>query len=470
SPAVPAAGETIRVTARVTSATPNPEVRLWHRLDNNNGDGAWASKLMFDDGVASGDAAAGDGIYTATLTEYTGNGQIAQFYVTAQAGGQASQMPKWGRDRPAMVVVDTPSGVGDLRRMRFVLSAFDLRTINDQDNPTGSYGYAFPRLANHYFNMTLIINERDVVYNCEIRNSGSPWTRGGGLSRGKFKLPKDQLFRGKVKYSYDNDAGGGSRHHNRITRHWLYLLGHPANEHEYIQVEVNNAGSALREEVEPLGNDMMDRIYQDGSQGDLYRIDDEWWFTDAWGRSSRNSDWSYKGTDNAGRYRTEWIKRTREDEDDFAALISMFRKINSGYTQAEIETLIDPVAVMKMSAVRGYIYDWDSFSLNRGKNGYLYRRSTDGRFMFFHWDSDLAFQDANNIFYNGMTGFRPYLLQSYNFRLFKHYLARLVEEFTRNSPRINAWLQAEESASAQYDVSGAYQTWFANREAPANAL
>ena len=467
SPPVPPPGQAVTVTARITSPVASPQVTLFHRLDNANGDGSWANKPMFDTGT-SGDEAAGDGVYSAQLTEYGANGQIVQFYVVAMANGLASQSPIGGRERPAMYVVDAASAVSDLRKMRFVVSAFDLRDISEQDSPTGSHGYSFPRLSNHYYNMTTIVNEKDIVYGCEMRNSGSPWTRGGALDRAKFKFPKDKLFRGKVKLSYDNDASSGSRHHNRIHRYWLYLFGHPANENEYFLVEVNAGGNALREEVEPLANDMLDRIYGDGSMGELYRIDDEWWFQDNWGRTQRDADWSYKGTDNAGRYRTEWMKRTRENDDDHSALINMFKTVTAGaYTQPQIDAIIDPYATMQMSAVRGYTYDWDSFSLNRGKNGYLYRRSTDGKFMFFHWDSDLAFQDANNIFVNGMVGFRSYIQKPYNFRLYKHYLATLVENFARNSARMNAWLLAEEDASSQYTVSTAYQSWFAARETPA---
>ena len=68
--------------------------------------------------------------------------------------------------------------------MRFVLSALDLADLSGQDSPTPPNGYAFPRLANHYYNATAVINEQEVIYNCELRNSGSPWTRGGDLSRG----------------------------------------------------------------------------------------------------------------------------------------------------------------------------------------------------------------------------------------------------------------------------------------------
>ena len=80
----------------------------------------------------------------------------------------------------------------------------------------------------------------------------------------------------------------------------------------------------MREEVEPVANDFLRRNFNEGVKGNLYRIDDEWWFTDGWSRSNRNADWRYKGTDNPGRYRTEWMKRTNEWEVVFSALINLF--------------------------------------------------------------------------------------------------------------------------------------------------
>jgi hypothetical protein len=476
SPPVPAPGQAVRVTAHVSSQTPAPQVLLFHRLDNTTASGAWTSKVMSDDGVSGGDERAGDGIYTAQLTEYGQSGQVVQFYVQASVpGGPFSQEPREGEDRPAMYVVDTPTPAGDLRRMRFVVSALDMKAISDGGDsshppiPTPPYGYAFPRLSNHYFNTTLIINENDIFYGCEIRNTGSPWTRGNEnpLQRAKFKFPRDSLFRSKERLAYRTyDVGYWS--HDRIVRYWLYLLGNPVNENEFILVEVNNRGSGVREEIEPYGNDFLDRNYENGSQGELYKIDDEWWFQDNWNRTSRNADWSYKGSDNSGRYHSEWMKRSRENEDDYSALISFFKKVYVGsYTQADIERLVDPDAIMKASAVAGYIHAWDYFSLDRGKNSFFYRRPTDGRFFFLPWDMKRSFDNAGAPFYNGMPGFRPWLEKPYNMRRFKHYLNRLLENYTRNSARIAFWLQAEENASAQYPFNFPYSNWFTNREGSA---
>jgi lamin tail-like protein/CotH protein len=467
SPAVPRSTDDVKVTARVVSLSPISSVQLFHRIDNVNANGAWSSKPMFDDGVNGGDALAGDGIYTATLTEHKVNGRIVQFYVRAAAqNGQSSQLPKRGPGRPAMYVVDDRAIARDLRTARFVVSAYDLDAI--ANGGVSKHSYRFPRLSNSYKNMTFISNEDEIFYGGEIRNSGSPWTRGGDLSRGKWKLPEDRRFRGHQKFYYDNDPTAGRMHHNRITRYWLYLLGHPVNENEFIRVIVNNGSASIREDTEPLGNDLLDRLFENGSNGELYRIDDEWWFADNWStRNNRNADWSYKSSENPVRYHSEWMKRTMEDDYDYSALINLFRTTSSPstYTQAQIERLVDAEAVLKMSAVRGYIGDWDSFTLNRGKNGYLYRRWSDGKFMFMHWDSDLAFQSTSEVLYNtGRPGIGSYISKPYNLRRFYYYLTELLENYTGNSARIDAWLQAEEDASSAFTVnSSQYYSWFSGR-------
>jgi len=467
-PAVPRSTEDVKVTAQVVSSSPLATVELVHRVDNANNDGAWSSKPMYDDGLSGGDAVAGDGIYTATLTEHRVNNRIVQFYVRATAqNGQSDQVPRLGAARPALYLVDDRAILRDLRTERFIIGAYDYGAIGGNGD-TGKYGYRFPVLSNHYFNMTFIHNEEDVFYGGEIRNSGSPWTRGPGLSRAKWKLPNDRRFRGHEKFYYDNDAEGTPRHHNRITRYWLYLLGHPVGENEYVRVIINNNAATLKEDTEPLGNDLLDRLFENGSSGELYRIDDEWWFADDWNnRGQRDADWNYKGTDNPVRYHSEWMKRTLEDDYDYSALINLFRTVSTNYTQSQIERLVDAEATLKMAAVRGYISDWDSFTLSRGKNGYLYRRWDDGKFMFMHWDSDLAFGDAGAALYNsGRPGIGPYIQKLYNLRRFYNYIAELVDNYATNSARLFAWLAAEEDANNSFTVQTAtYRNWCSSRRA-----
>jgi hypothetical protein len=418
---------------------------------------------MYDDGSRGGDAAAGDGVYTAQLAQHKVNGRIVQFYVRAQTvNGQSCLQPRLGATRPAMYVVDDSVRPTDLRLARFVVSAYDLGAIANGN--TAKYRYRFPPLSNHYKNATFISNEKDIVYNAEIRNSGSPWTRGGDLSRGKWKVPEDHRFRGHIKFYFDNDPEAGRLFNNRIIRYWLYLLGHPTGENEFIRLIINNGSASLREDTEPVADDFLDRNFENGAAGNLYRIDDEWWFTDAWDRGYRDADWSHKGTDNAGRYRTEWMKRTNEDRDDFSDLISFFKLVSGAFSQQESDRVIDPYATMQMFVVRGYVDDWDSFSLSRGKNGYFYRRASDGKFQFLHWDSDLTFGNTSAPMYSGVPRVGNWIAKPYNLRVFCYYLAELLDNYTKDSARLGAWLQAEEDASDSYPINAStYRSWCNNR-------
>lgn len=467
-PAVPRATEPVRLTVRVVSPEPLQAVQAIHRADNANGDAAWTSTPMRDDGGA-GDAVAGDGLYTVELSQYQRHGQVAQFYVLAETvAGRQTVLPRGGAARPALFVTDNTSRSSDLRLARFVVSQYDLGAIGNGES--APYDFKFPRLSNHYKNATFISNERDIYYNAEIRNSGSPWTRATSLDQGKWKLPEDRRFRERMKFFYDRDPTLGRLFNNRMTRYLLYRIGHPASENEFIRLIINSGAAQLREETEPVGNDMLDRIVPEGARGNLYKIDDEWWFRDDWEREYRDADWSYKGTDNAGRYRTEWMKRTNEDEDDYSDLIALFQTFSGTYSDADSERLMNVHETMKMFVVRGYIDDWDSISLNRGKNGYMYRPPNDSRFHFLHWDSDLTFGNSGASFYNGLAGVNTWIRRPANLRVFHLYLAELVEHHTRNSARTARWLEAEEAASSEYSSeAGRYLGWFNARHNPAIA-
>ena len=49
---------------------------------------------------------------------------------------------------------------------------------------------------------------------------------------------------------------------------------------------------------------------------------------------------SISWTDNPGRYRSEWMKRTRENEDDHSALVSFFKKVYQGDRHVTFQTCI----------------------------------------------------------------------------------------------------------------------------------
>lgn len=498
SPAIPKSGDMVTVTARVEPAAGNPTVELFSRLDNRAGDEDWESSVMFDNGAGGGDAVANDGIYTAVLGTRSDN-SIIQFYVKASSPGGSTLLPPpasedWtqfhqipGVDddhlRPAMYVVDDGAprlSSRGLRHQRFIISARHKDALQTSIGQSATFNYAFPRLSNQFFNCTFIGNEKDIIYNCETRKAGSPWQRvdGFGLDQGgktsKWKSPGDRRYRGWSRRSMDQDPAVGRAYHNRITRYWLYLLGHPSNENEFVKVIINGGSPFLRESAETVANDFLKRIEEDGENGELYRIDDEWWFDDNWGRTPRDASWTYKGTDEPERYHAEWMRRSREAEYDYSSFTTFLEAVNDpNFPQEVMERMTDIDMMAANAVVRGWIDDWDNFTRDRGKNGYQLRRHSDGKFMLLQWDSDLTFGNASAQFVGGLTrGFFGTVNQSaakqaqyyYVKRKFNYYLGEMLDKYTHDSPRLETWLSLEELASPEYSsTASTYNNWNSSR-------
>ena len=467
SPPVPTSSDPVLVTAEVDGAT---TVNLRHRLDTLAANGVWNTTIMFDDGATGGDEVANDGVFSATLTNYQSDSNIVQFYVEATSGGGTTIEPRLAPESPAMWVVDNTAHPTDLRIQRFVISARD-QDASGGNGESATYNHAFPRLSNHYFNTTFIDDDRTIIYNSEMRKSGSPWTRSSGsdFSRMKWKPPGDRPFRGYTKRAVDNDAGGGRAYHNRIIRYWLYLFGHAANENEFVRVVINGGNASLREDVEPNANDFLKRNWEDGHKGELYRIDDDWYIRDDGGRNNINADWENKLTDEPERYSGEWIKRSRESEYDYSSFVNWVESVGSNnFTRAEIERMADIDMMAANAVVRGWCDDWDTLTRNRGKNGYFLRRYTDGKWMLIQWDSDLTFGNANAAFFGNLAGVRNFFDKPYVRQRVNYYLGEMIDKYTAGSPRLAAWFQAEEDASNTYSSNeSTYNNWNNNRVARA---
>jgi len=469
SPAVPNSGDPVTVSARIDSAAPLTSVEAVYRLDNSNGNGTWQRRTMTDDG---------NGLYSVDLNQYTSNGNIIQFYVEAIAGGQPTFQPIYGPDRPAMWIVDNRTMPTVLLRERFVISAHDRRALtSDNSNGAGAaFNYNFPRMSNHFFNATFIANESEIYYNAEIRKSGSPFTRStnSAIDHGKWKLPGDRLFRNRRRSVIDaSGTGQGSGtprfHDDRIARYFLYQLGHPINEMEFTHTVVNTDAIKSRESHEPISNDFLNRNFPDGTDGTLFRIDDEWRFTSDDGnqRQSRNADWSYKDTDNPTSYQSEWIMRTRESDHDFSTFIEFVRTLDGTFDEGEANRMANARMLGLNAAVRGYDADWDTITVDRGKNAYMYRPTDGSGFMLLHWDGDRVFERGNQAILGGRTGVSKYFAQPYVRRYVNYYLTKLLDEHTRNSARTIAWMDAETASVAGSTVDmekSHYLNWFNSRE------
>ena len=488
SPVVPIVGQTMAVTARVSSpGSALTSVVLKHRLDSN-----WASAAlqaspfpntttMVDTGTG-GDLVAGDGIFTAqfllsSFGGYNANGAIVEFYVLATAAnGLTGQFPRGGAAAPGLWIVDSQAQPTDLRRMRVVISAYWNDALN-HDSGTGGhtvkFNYKFPRHSDHYFPCTYIHNDGTAFYGSSVRKTGSPFTRqtDGNLTRGVVSLPGDRPFRDHGKLYWDNDASGGTMLHNRIHRYWLYLLGVPGNENEVCRVTKNNTTYAVRETSETFDKDMLNRIWPNGSDGQFYEMDDRFTIADDGATRLSNTDgsWDYSppnspGAENPASYHNNFHPKSRESEYDYSALTEWFRQIEqtgSALTQEQLERMVDVKAMAAYAAVRGYTSDWDNITMSRGKNGFMFNRPSDHRWTFLHWDSDLSLQQnrIDDPVVGTLTNVGTFYGLPYVRRQLGYYLTQMIGPLAGNGTRIGAWITAEEAASTSYSLPSTYATW-----------
>ena len=471
SPAVPTTGQAVTVTARVDSANPLTAVELVYRLDNASGNGTWLRSAMTDDGT---------GLYSTSVSQYTGQGNIIQFYVEAAAGAVKTTQPRFGAAKPAMWIVDNRTMPSQLLRERFIISNYDRQALTTTIGGSATFNYNFPRTSNHFFNATFISNESEIYYNAEIRKSGSPFTRANdaNIDHGKWKLPGDRLFRGRRRSVIDASGtpqGSGTPrfYDDRIARYFLYQLGHPVNEMEFTHTVINTNAFNLRESHEPISNDFLDRNFPGGSDGTLLRIDDEWRVTDDNAAStsrpsSRNADWSYKNTDNPIAYHSEWLMRSRESDYDYGSFVELTRLIQDGRTDEETMNRVADVNMLALNAtVRGYDADWDTITVDRGKNAYMFRPKDGNGWMLLHWDGDRVFERTTQAILGGRLGVSTYFNRPFVRRQMNYYMTKLLNEHTKGSARTQAWMQAESDSVAGSGVTmpiAHYTNWFNNRE------
>lgn len=489
SPAVPDTSDDVKVTARIFSATTLGSVELRVREDNINNSNAYQTINMVDNGT-NGDSTANDGLYTALVTNHKVDGRRVQFYIKATAtNGQATYQPAPGSTRPGMWIVDNRNIPTDLRRQRFIQSAYDLEQMRTNTNPYGGArsenGYKYGRLSNHYFPMTFIHNETDVYYMAEMHEGGSRWhrTTQPQLKAGKWKLPDDRAFRGRTKCSYDHDTDYGMDYsqgddnqkkrgpiNTRMVGYLLYLCGYEASNDEEFTYTINTRNDYplypydVKTDCEVTDNELIQRSFKDGGDGEMWEVSEVFYYNDNYGDTFGISDWEHKGTDESVRYWTEYPMRMREQYWDYSPLINMFKVVGDSNSSRDLlERTIDTNAMMREQAVRGVCGDWDS-AFGGGKNGYLYRKPTSGKMIPVNWDNDAAFSpnDGSNAVLGGQTPPTPgspnpnansrpfygmYVDKPWVRRAVNYYLTELIDNYAKgDSQRTIAWLNAQKNA------------------------
>ena len=474
SPPLPAANQDAVVTARFHApASFQPTLR--YRIDTGDAvDPSYTEVPMVDDG-SSGDAVAGDGVYSATIPGQS-SGTVVAFVVAARTTqGDTSVFP---------AVLQDNSG---LPRECVVMFGDTI--------PSGSFGHyhlwmtqnwidrwsAHGGLSNEYHDGTFVDGGGRVIYNIQGRFAGSPYHQYLGspvttLGGQHWSMPEDDQMLGTTSFNKQHVPGNNTLDDDTLQReqtsYWMARqVGMPWNYRRYYTLFVNgNQHGPLMEDAQVPGGDVINQHWPNDNNGFLYK--NNGWFEGATtvdGNGYMNftmPSWCVLGkfTTTIGgvagqfklpRYRWMfWVRQYPDSANNFTnvlALITAANLSNGASFYNSMEALVDTEEWMRMSALEHATGDWDSFFTQNQWNMYNYK-PTAGKWTALKWDWNITLgggtatwgPDAGQLFNVGSND--PIMGKLQNYAPYRRAYLRALNDIANlamNNTRVNPVLDAK---------------------------
>ncbi len=386
SPAVPSANQAVVVTSRVSDPDGVASVNLRYRVDPS----ATLTTLAMRDDGAGGDAIAGDGIYSATISGRAAATLVAFRVEAVDAAAVTSVFPALAPAQECLIRWgDTnPSGNFAHYHLWSTAATESARTAS----PTA--------LNNTWRDATLVYNNDRVIYNVGFRDKGSPWHGGGGDFA--VAVPTDDRLLGATERVFASTGNGGSEATGLRGRlaSWLHQqLGVPYLHAHYIRLYRNGGlHRNVSEDLEQPDSDYAESWFPSGLEGDLYKValwfefqDNNTTFNDVNATAERFLTVGnlYK----PARYRWNFQRRPNDGTaNNFTNLFDLVTAANST-SPSYVPNLLQLVDVEQWMRVFGcgwIMGDWDMWSYNKGQNMYVYKQPG-ARWGLMRWDTDFTF-------------------------------------------------------------------------------
>ena len=395
SPVLPADRQPVQITARVSSFTDRPNIRLNYRLDPSP---TYRTMSMVDDGT-SGDEVAGDGIYTGTIPGQA-TGVLVAFFLEATDGTVASSVAKFpadGAGGDALVRFGEIQPTGNLPTYRLWMTQANFNTWSSRN-----------KLNNTPLDCTFVIGNQRVIYNTVALYAGSPYIAPGycgpdcGRCGYSITFPDDDRFLGSADLVLDwaGGHGGETTALQEQMAYWMAgKMGLPTCHRYPIRLHVNGVTddqrNVLFEAVNQPAAEFIKAWSPGDHNGDFYKVDRGFEFSDGGGLTADPMPTlqvfnTSGGVKKKARYRWNWSKRADDDPNNYTNIFNLVDAVNAvgpePYT-TRTEALVDVEEWMGIFAVEHIINNFDSWGHDIGKNMYAYKPQQ-GKWQIYMFDLD----------------------------------------------------------------------------------
>ena len=416
APVLPAANQPVVVTARAHDSHGVASVQLSYRLDPAT---TYSTAPMTDNGTG-GDAVAKDGIFSATIPGQT-SGTLVAFYVQATDSFAPSALATSPNDAPVRECLVRFGETIPTGNFPVYLIWMTQATFNAWDSRHN--------LDNRLNNVTFVLGNQRAIYNVQARYAGSPYiapgfnTPSGNRCGYSIEIPSDDRFLGSTDLVLDWPGGHG-RENTALQEQMAYWMADRMNlaysHRYYIRLHVNGVtdmqrGGVFEAVIQP-GSEFVETWVPDDTDGDFFKIDRAFEFSDGGGTSAdpmpRLQPYTTPDLVNGGtmkkteKYRWTWLKRAFDTAHDFTSLFALVDALNAPspepYT-SHTEGILDVEQTMGMFAFEHIINNFDSWGHNIGKNMYHYK-PVNGKWQLYAFDLDWLMLVSELHGYTATTG------------------------------------------------------------------
>ncbi len=387
APVLPAAGQSVQVTAQVSDPDGLASLQLVYRVDP-------ATNQTIVSMVYNG-----AGFFSATIPAQAA-GTLVAFHIRAvdahPTAATVAHFPADAPTRECLVRFGDASPGGTFGVYRLWMTQNNINTWSNRE-----------KLSNEALDGTFVYGNFRAVYNAGGRYRGSPFIRPGYDSpTGNpcsyvWELPKDDELLGADEFNLDSlEPGRDNTWQREKASFWIAgQLGVPFSYQRYVHLYVNGVKRGeVYSDSQQADSDYISGWFPDDDRGEIFKTDDWFEFDDSVNREF-NIDATLQdftttgGAKKQARYRWNWEKKSNRGlDDDYARLFALVDALNTpgtnAYTEA-VEAVVDVEEWLRVFAVRHVVGDWDGYGYNRGKNQFAYK-GANTRWKLLLWDLDFS--------------------------------------------------------------------------------